>query len=90
LLSAAGAIAQRSKEKGETFPRVTLWVSTSKADFDRVEELLAPTKIKTIWLDPDLPIPQRADRFPKDDKALKELLAYEQRLLAEIDAETDE
>lgn len=87
LLLAAQALAQRTADDGETFPLVTLWVAGAKEDFDRVAQVLAPTKINTIWIDPDLPIPQRADRFPKDDEALRELEAYERRLLAEIAAE---
>lgn len=87
LLLAAHALAQRTADDGEVFPLVTLWVAAAKEDFDRVAQVLAPTRIKTIWIDPALPIPQRADRFPKNDEALRELEAYERRLLAEIAAE---
>lgn len=88
LLLAAQAVAQRTANDGETFPLATLWVAAAKEDFDRVGQVLAPTRIKTIWIDPDRPIPQRADRFPKNDEALHELEAYERRLLAEIAAES--
>lgn len=87
LLLAARAVAQRSLDKRETFSRVTLWVAAAKADFDQVAQVLAPTGITTIWIDPDLPIPQRPDRFPKTDDSLHRLQAHEQRLLAEIAAE---
>lgn len=87
LLIAARAVAQRSAETGETFPRMTLWVAAAKDDFDRVAEVLAPTGIMTIWIDPDQSIPQRADRFPKNDDTLQALEAYERRLLADIAAE---
>jgi hypothetical protein len=87
LLLAAQAVAQRTAEKGETFPSMTLWVAASKNDFDRVAEVLVPTGITTIWIDPAQSIPQRADRFAKNDGTLQALEAYERRLLADIAAE---
>jgi hypothetical protein len=87
LVSAAKAVAKRAADKNETFPDVTLWVAAAKGDFDQVTEVLAPTGIKTIWIDPERSIPQRADRFPDNDERLQELKAYELRLLADISAE---
>lgn len=88
LLLAAKGVAQRTADEGETFPNMTLWVAAAKSDFDAVAQVLAPTGITTIWIDPALPVPQRADRFPKNDDGLNMLEAYERRLLSDIAAET--
>lgn len=88
LVGAAQAAAQMVQQRGKVITGRTLWIASPKADFDTVAQILTPTGITTIWIDPDLPIPQRADRFPKNDERLRYQQDYERRLVAEIAAET--
>ncbi|MEM6476487.1 MAG: hypothetical protein AAF687_10005 [Pseudomonadota bacterium] len=83
LLSGAREIAER----GETFNRATIWISATRSEYEQVDAVLARTGIKTRWLDPDEPIPQRADRVPDNLEFIAEIEAVERQLMAEIAAE---
>lgn len=73
---------KRSSLKGSS-----VYVSASRATFDTVAALLAPSGARVVWLDPAQPIPQLAHRIPGSDEKRAVDEAYQERLRAEIDAE---
>lgn len=75
------------KVKRGSLKSSSVYVSASRATFDTVAALLAPSGAKVVWLDPAQPIPQLAHRIPGSDEKRAADDAYQARLRAEMEAE---
>ena len=91
LITAAEDVAKMAENEVDPDPysNATLYVSAPRADFETVLSLLASSGIDLIWLDPELPIEQRADRLLDNEEFIAELETYQQQLEAEIEAAKD-
>ena len=87
LLKAAKQMAKKSRDRSEKYNNTTLYVSAPDDVFEKVAQHLRPTGMAVIWLDPNLPVPQRPDRVPDNLELIAEIEAYRASLIAEIAAE---
>lgn len=85
VLAEAVEVAVDGVEPG-SLPNTYLYVSESKAQFERIAETLAPTGASAVWLDPSATIPQRPDRVPGSPEELAAQKDYEKRIADELSA----
>lgn len=77
------------KVKPDTVPGgVTFYIAAPEPQFAAIASLVAPTGVKTVWIDLAAAIPQRPERIPGTPEHAAAMAAWEEELDAELAAES--
>lgn len=90
----AGALARELTDmmpevKEGSLTQTTLYLSVRHEEFDRSAQVLAPSGVQLVWLDPDFPIPQVANRVPGPDKEPAARAFYQKLLDGDVSMDID-